>query len=145
MSLFSCFSFDLLQLALPSLTSYSSRIRSLLRFCGSSDSCLSDSARTIPHTQVEAGDRAQGLQECHVFVGLNLIKEGSGEFMWASSGGPHDVILTTKQLEWGWQEGRKMSRESECVNPGAIVNRWQTGLCLNENESDRQSQTGRAR
>lgn len=101
MSLFSCFSFDLLQLALPSLTSYigSLRIRSLLRFCGSSDSCLSDSARTIPHTQVEAGDRAQGLQECHVFVGLNLIKEGSGEFMRASSGGPHDVILTTKQPE----------------------------------------------
>lgn len=34
-----------------------------------------------------------------VFVGLKLIKEGSGEFMGASSGGPHDVILTTKQPE----------------------------------------------
>lgn len=101
MSLFSCFSFDLLQLTLPSLTSYfgSSRARSLLRFVEVLTRVYPTLLEQSRTHRLKLATERKVYRNVGVFVGLNLIKEGSGEFMRASSGGPHDVILTTKQPE----------------------------------------------
>lgn len=139
MILFLCFSFDLLQLTLPSLTSYfgSLRVRLLLRFCGSSDSCLCDVLKQSRTHRVKLVTERKVYRNVGVFVGINLIKEGSGE--------PVQVV----HMMWFSQQNnqneadRRDERRAESLSGLIRVPLW-TGDKL-DSVLMRKSQTGRVR